>query len=121
MDFSKLNQNERMAAIAAAVAVVAGLVGFSYSVTLLGVLFAVGLLVVIFLPLLAANTRLPGSTGSLMLLTGGVSAVLMVLALLVSVGIVFNNFVIGDLFFLISVGAAVAAGWFSCEQFSAEG
>jgi hypothetical protein len=121
MDLSKLNQNEKMAAAAAAVAVVAGLVGFSYSVTILGVLFAVGLLVVIFLPQLSPNTRLPGSKGSLMLVTGGVSAVLMVLSLLVSVGIVFVNFQIRDVFFLIAVAAAVAAGWFSWQQFSAEG
>jgi hypothetical protein len=121
MDLSKLNQNEKMAAAAAAVAVVAGLVGFSYSVTILGVLFAVGLLVVIFLPQLSPNTRLPGSKGSLMLVTGGVSAALMVLSLLVSVGIVFVNFQIRDVFFLIAVAAAVAAGWFSWQQFSTEG
>jgi hypothetical protein len=121
MDLSKLNQNEKMAAAAAAIAVVAGLVGFSYSVTILGVLFAVGLLVVIFLPQLSPNTRLPGSKGSLMLVTGGVSALLMVLSLLVSFGIVFVNFQIGDVLFLIAVAAAVAAGWFSWQQFSAEG
>jgi hypothetical protein len=125
MDFSKLAQNERMAAIAAAVLVVAGIVAAAtysiYSMTWLAVLASLGLLFVVFQPQIAAGTSLPGSRGSLMLLLGGIAGAVMVLALLVTIGLVFVAFGIADIMFLVAVAAGVVAAWASWQAFQAEG
>jgi hypothetical protein len=125
VDFSKLDQNERMAAIAAAVLVIAGFVAAAtysiYSMSWLAVLAGLGLLFVVLQPQIAAGVSLPGTKGSLMLLLGGIAGIVMVLALLVSIGLVFVSFGFADIMFLAAVVAGVAAAWAGWQAFQAEG
>ena len=125
MDFSKLGQNERNAAIAAAVLVVAGLVAAAtysvYSMTWFAVIAALGLLFVVLQPQIAAGVTLPGSKGSLMLLLGGIAGGVMLLALLVAMGLIFLNFGFADVMFLVAVAAGLAAAWTGWQEFQSEG
>ena len=121
MDFSKLSQNEKLAVYGAAAVIVGGLVGYSYGVTVLAVLAAIALLAVVLLPQLSAGTKLPGSRGSLMLLTGGVAGVVLVLAFVLYIGTIFTAFNIRDLFFLIAVAGGVVAAWAGWQEFQREG
>lgn len=125
MDFSKLDQNERLAAIAAAVLVVSGFVAGAtysiYSMVWLAVLASLGLLFVVVQPQIAAGVTLPGSKGSLMLLLGGIAGVVMVLALLVTIGLVFVAFGFPDIMFLTAVAAGVVAAWAGWQEFQSEG
>ena len=121
MDFSKLDQNEKLAVYGAAAVIVGGLVGFSYGLTILAVLAAIALLAVVFVPQMSPGTSLPGSRGSLMLLCGGIAGVVLVLALLVYIGVVFTAFGVGDLLFLVAVAGGVVAAWAGWQAFQAEG
>ena len=93
MDLSKLDQNDRTAAIASAVLVIAGLFAattyVTYGITWLAILAGVGMLFVVLQPQIASGVNLPGSKGSLMLILGGIAAVIMVLALLTTLGFIF--------------------------------
>ena len=121
MDFSRLSQNEKLAVYGSAAVVIGGLVGYSYGLTVLAVLAAIGLLAIVFLPQFSPSTRLPGSRGSLMLVFGGAAAVILVLALLVYIGTIFTAFNVRDLFFLIAALGGIVAGWASWRAFQAEG
>ena len=93
MDLSKLDQNDRTAAIASAVLVIAGLFAattyVTYGITWLAILAGVGMLFVVLQPQIASGVNLPGSKGSLMLILGGIAGVIMVLALLTTLGFIF--------------------------------
>ncbi len=121
MDFSKLSQTEKLAVYGSAAVIIGGLVGYSYGLTVLAVLAAVAMLVIVLLPQLSPNTTLPGSRGSLMVAAGGIAGVTMLLALLVGIGLVFINFGVRDLFFLIAVVGAVVMAWAGWQEFQAEG
>lgn len=121
MDFSKLDQNEKLAAGGAVAVIIGGLVGYSYGWTILAILAAFAVLAVIFLPQLSPGTNLPGSRGSLLLVTGGVAAVVLVLALLVYLSVIFTDFNFRDLFFLVAVVGGVVAAWAGWQEFRAEG
>jgi uncharacterized protein (TIGR02284 family) len=125
MDFSKLSQNEKLATYGAAAVIIGGIVAAStwgrYGIAWLGVLAAVGMLAIIFLPQLSPNTKLPGSNGSLMLVAGGAAAVILVLGLLINIGFTFNLFGLADLFWLIAVAGGVVMGWAGWQAFQAEG
>ena len=125
MDFSKLTSNERLGAVASGVVVVAGLIAVltwgAYAVAWLAIIAALGMLFVIFQPQIAANTNLPGSKGSLMLLTGGIAAVVMVLGFLVSITFIFTLFGFADILYLATVVAALLMGWAGWQEFQAEG
>lgn len=121
MDFNKLSANERLAAIGAAVLIIFSLISYGFGLSSLGVLAAIALLVVIFLPQFSPSTSLPGSRGSLMLLTGGIAGVVMVLAFLSLMSILFAGFGANDLFFTIAVVGGVIAAWASWQEFQAEG
>jgi hypothetical protein len=120
MDFSKLGQNEKLAVYGAAAVIIGGLVGYGYGMTILAVLAAIALLAVVFMPQLSPNTKLPGSHGSLMLLTGGVAGAVMLLALLVSLRF-FGAFDFYDIFFVIAVIGGLLAAWAGWQAFQAEG
>jgi threonine/homoserine/homoserine lactone efflux protein len=82
------------------------------------------MLVVVFIPQFSPATSLPGSKGSLMLLCGGVAAVILVLGLLASLGwlgLYFSVFVLNAIFFLIAVAGGVVMGWAGWQEFQAEG
>jgi hypothetical protein len=121
MDLSKLSQNEKLATYGAIAVVVGGLIGYSYGLTVLAVLAALAALAVIFLPQLSPSTSLPGSRGSLLLVAGGVAALVMALALVMYLRVIFSGFNLFDLFFLVAVAGAVVLGWASWREFQEEG
>jgi hypothetical protein len=121
MDFSKLSQNERLATFGGLAVVIGGLVGYSYGLTVLAVLAALAALVIVFLPQFSPTSSLPGSRGSLMLVAGGIAAVVMVLALLMYISVVFTAFNFRDLFFLLAVVGSVVLAWAAWQEFQAEG
>lgn len=121
MDFDKLSANEKLAAIGAAVLIIFALISYGFGLSSLGVLAALALLVVIFLPQFSPSTTLPGSKGSLMLITGGIAGVVMVLAFLSLMSFLFAGFGANDLFFIIAVVGGVIAAWASWQEFQGEG
>ena len=125
MDFSKLNQNEKTAALASAVLVIAGIVAAAtyttYAITWIAILAAVGMLFVVLQPQIAPGVNLPGSKGSLMLVLGGVAGVVMVLALLTTLGFIFVAFGFADVLFLAAILAAGTMAWTGWTAFQAEG
>jgi hypothetical protein len=121
MDFSKLSQNERLATFGGIAVVIGGLVGYSYGLTVLAVLAALAALVIVFLPQFSPTASLPGSRGSLLLVAGGIAAVVMVLALLMYISVVFTAFNFRDLFFLLAVVGSVVLAWAAWQEFQAEG
>jgi hypothetical protein len=127
MDFAKLRQNEKLAvygAIAAIIGAVLAAAGtFGFGVGWLGLLLALAMLAVVFVPQLSPSTNLPGSKGSLMLVVGGIAAVFAVLGLLSGFGLLgllsFSPlFVIG---WLLNVIGGLLMGWAGWQEFQAEG
>lgn len=122
MDFSKLGQNEKLAVYGSAALLIGGAVGYSYGLTALGMLAAIAMLAIVFLPQFASGIALPGSRGSLMVAVGGLAGVVMVLAALQAVaGVLFVNFNLRDLFFLVAVAGGVVMAWAGWQEFQAEG
>ena len=122
MDFSKLGQNEKLAVYGSAALIIGGVVGYSYGLTALGILAAIAMLAVVFLPQFSPGMALPGSRGSLMVAVGGLAGVVMVLALLQAVaGVLFVNTNLRDLFFLVAVAGGVLMAWAGWQEFQAEG
>jgi hypothetical protein len=123
MDFSKLNQNEKLATYGAIAGVIGGILSGQWLVLILGVL----MIVLVFLPQWSPQTTLPGSKGSLMLVVGGIAAIgalLSLLALLTVLGAValYAGFFVGYLLglFIGIVGGALM-GWAGWKEFQAEG
>ncbi|MGH2353697.1 MAG: hypothetical protein ACRDJN_19005, partial [Chloroflexota bacterium] len=125
MDISKLEQNEKTAAIASAALVVAGLIAAAtysiYGITWLAVLAALGMLFVVFQPQVASGVNLPGTKGSLMVALGGLAGVIMVLALVMTLRLVFLNFGLADIMFLVAVAAGVVMAWAGWQELQKEG
>ena len=120
MDLSKLDQNDRTAAIASAVLIIAGLFAATVSVTWLAMLAALGMLFVVLQPQIAPGVSLPGSKGSLMLVLGGIAGVIMVLALFTTLGFI-ASFGLADILYLVAIAAAVVMAWTGWQAFQAEG
>lgn len=122
MDFSRLGRNEKLAVYGSVALIIGGVIGYSYGLTALGMLAAVAMLAVVFLPQLAPGVDLPGSRGSLMVAVGGLAGIAMVLALLQAVGgVLFINTNLRDLFFLIAVAGGALMAWAGWQEFQAEG
>lgn len=122
MDFSKLGQNEKLAVYGSAALLVGGAVGYSYGLTALGMLAAIAMLAVVFLPQFSSGIALPGSRGSLMVAVGGLAGAVMALALLQAVaGVLFVNFNLRDIFFLVAVAGGLLMAWAGWQEFQAEG
>jgi hypothetical protein len=122
MDFSKLGQNEKLAVYGSAALIIGGVIGYSYGLTALGMLAAVAMLAIVFLPQVSPGTTLPGSRGSLMVAVGGLAGVVMVLALLQAVGgVLFVNTNLRDLFFLVAVAGGILMAWAGWQEFQSEG
>lgn len=125
MDFSKLDQNEKLAVYGAA----AGIVGMVIASFLTGIgwltlLAGLAMLVIIFLPQSSPTTNLPGSKGSLMVLVGGIGAVAGVLALLVvltDLGDYLSFYPLNTIFLLIGAAGGLLMGWAGWQAFQAEG
>ena len=92
MNFSKLSSNEKMAAIAAVVLVLGGIISNWGGLVWLSVLCGIAVLVVIFLPQFSAGTKLPGSEGSLLVGLGAIAAAGAVIEILRFLDYFFNTF-----------------------------
>lgn len=122
MDFSKLGRHEKLAVYGAIALIVCGVIGYGYGLTALGMLAAVAMLAVVFLPQLAPGVDLPGSRGSLMVTVGGLGGVAMLLALLQAAGgVLFINTNLRDLVFLVAVAGGVLMAWAGWQELQAEG
>ena len=126
MNFSTLNQNEKLAVYGAVASIVGPLLssmGFGFGVGWLTLLLAVAMLAVVFLPQLSPQTTLPGSKGSLMLVVGGIAAVSAALALISSIGFLgfFGSNIIFVLGWLLGIVGGLLMGWAGWKEFQAEG
>lgn len=122
MDFSKLSQNEKLAVYGSAALIIGGAIGYSYGLTALGMLAAIAMLAIVFLPQFSSGITLPGSRGSLMVAVGGLAGAVMVLALLQAVtGVLFVNTNLRDIFFLVAVAGGLLMAWAGWQEFQAEG
>jgi hypothetical protein len=126
MDFGKLNQNEKLAAIGAIAAIVGPIVasaGFGFGAGGLTLLLAIAMLAIVFLPQLSPQTQLPGSKGSLMVIVGGIAAASAALALLASIGYLgfFGSNVFSVLGWLVGIGGGLLMGWAGWQEFQSEG
>jgi len=120
LDLSTLDQNDRTAAIASAVLIIASLFAATVYVTWLAMLAALGMLFVILQPQIAPGVSLPGSKGSLMLILGGIAGVIMVLGLLTTLGFI-ASFGIADILYLVAIAAGLVMAWTGWQAFQAEG
>ena len=127
MDFSRLDQNEKLAVYGAAASIIGPLIataGFGLvGVGWLTLLLALAMLAIVFLPQLSPQTTLPGSKGSLMLIVGGIAAIGALLSLLTGLGVlgllgVSPVFVVG---WLIGVAGGLLMGWAGWQEFQSEG
>ena len=121
MDFSKLSANEKLATYGAVAAIVGSILSLATGTGSFGLLTGIVMLVIIFLPQFSPSTKLPGSKGSLMLIVGGVAALLMAYVLLSTFSFTFEGFDLSSLLFLVAVAGAIVMGWAGWQAFQAEG
>jgi len=124
MDFSKLSSNEKLAVYGSVATIIGGLVGGLSGLIWLSVLAAIGVLVVLFLPMMSPGAALPGSRGSLLVALGGivgVAALLALLTVIADIGFWFDASPVRAIFFLIAVAAALFTAWICWQEFQAEG
>jgi hypothetical protein len=122
MDFAKLGQNEKLALYGSLALIVGGIVGYTYGIGGLGILAALAMLLIIFLPQLSPGTSLPGTHGSLMVAAGGLAGVAMALALLSAFASnILSNLDFRDIFFLLAVVGGLLMAWAGWQEFQSEG
>ncbi|MBA2263458.1 MAG: hypothetical protein H0W10_02220 [Chloroflexi bacterium] len=115
MDFSKLDQNEKLAVYGASAVVLAGLISTWGGLLWLAILAAVGMLAVVLLPQISNGTSLPGSQGTLMAALGFVALGAGLIEVLRYLGFIGST--LGSLntiaFIVAVIGAAIMAyaGW----------
>ena len=125
MNFSKLSYFEKVAAVAAAVVVVTGLISLSrdWGIQMaLSLLAGLGVLAVVFLPQMSATTSLPGSKGSLLVALGAVSTVVILVTAISQIEWISNHPVHWDtLQFTLGLVAAVVMTWSGWQILMGEG
>jgi hypothetical protein len=126
MDLSKLNAFERLAAYGAIATVIGGIVAAAsypghWGVAWLAAILGLAMLAVVFLPQLSPDTKLPGKEGSLMVIIGGVAALLMALVFLTTIAFTFEGFDVSSALFLVALAGALVMGWAGWQAFQAEG
>jgi hypothetical protein len=122
MDMSKLDQNERMALIAAIVVFLAGLVSSWGGLLFISVLAALGVAIVVLLPQFSPSTALPGSRGSLLAALGLAGFAAATLELLIWIGYITGNFGrFGTLLFVVAFVASAVMAWAGWQALQAEG
>lgn len=126
MDFSKLNQNEKLAVYGAIASVVGPLLataGFGVGVGFFTLLLALAMLAIVFLPQWSPQTTLPGSKGSLMVIVGGIAALSAAFALIGSIGYLsaFGSNLVFVIGWLIGIAGGLLMGWAGWQEFQAEG
>lgn len=123
MDFSRLDQHEKLATYGAIAGIIGGLFGGQWLILVLGAL----MLVIIFLPQWSPQTTLPGSKGSLMVVVGGIAALgalLGLLALLTVFGaaaFIFGFFATYLIGLILSIVGGFLMGWAGWQELQAEG
>jgi hypothetical protein len=115
-----------MAAIGAVTTVVGAAIAAStypghWGVTWLAAVLGLAMLVVIALPELSPSMKLPGRKGGLMIVVGGVAAILMAFVFLTTIGFTFEFFDIQSFLFLVAVAGALLMGWAGWQAFQTEG
>lgn len=125
MDWSRLGSNDKLAVYGAAAVILGGLVGLGAAgLGLIAVLAAVGVLAVVFLPQLSPTTSLPGSKGSLLLVLGGIAAIILVLGLLSvlgALGFLMRYAALSTVFYLVAVAGSLLMAWAGWQAFQQEG
>jgi hypothetical protein len=115
MDFSKLDQNEKMAFGGAVVVFLAGIISNWGGLFWLAVLAALGMAAVILLPQVSPSTTLPGSKGTLMATLGFVAVGTGVIELLRYIGYFLDTLGrLSTIAFGVALAGAVVmalAGW----------
>lgn len=115
MDFSKLDQNEKLAVYGAIVVFLAGLISTWGGLLWLAILAAIGMAAVVILPQLAKGTSLPGSKGTLMAALGLVAlgaGLIEVLRYLGYIGSTLGSLnTIAFIVAVIGAGVMAYAGW----------
>src|SRR5918999_3685846 len=122
MDFSKLDQNEKLATYGSVAVVIAGLISSWGGLLFLSILAAIGMLVVVFLPQFSPSTTLPGSRGTLMATLGIVAAagaVITALQWLTLLGALLGSF--NTILFLVTVAGALVMAWAGWQELQREG
>ena len=120
MDFSKLDQNERMATFGAIAVLLAGLISSWGGLLFLAILAAIGMLVVVFLPQFSPQTTLPGSRGSLMAALGIVAAGAALITLLQWMSVL-SFFGFSAIMFIVALIGALVMAWAGWQELQAEG
>jgi hypothetical protein len=126
MDLSKLTASERLAVYGAIATVIGGVIAAGsypghWGVAWLGAILGLAMLAVIFLPQVSPGTTLPGKKGTLMVLAGGLAALLMAYIFLSTIAFTFEGFDLQSALFLVGVAGAVVMGWAGWQAFQAEG
>ncbi len=122
MDFSKLDQNEKLATYGSVAVVLAGLVSNWGGLLFLSILAALAMLAVVFLPQLSPSTSLPGSKGTLMATLGLVAAVgalLTAVQWMSVIGAILGS--VGTILFLVAVIGAIVMAWAGWQELQSEG
>lgn len=120
MDFSKLDQNERLAVFGSIAVFLAGLISNWGGLLFLAILAAVGMVIVVFLPQFSPSTSLPGSKGSLMAALGFVAAGSALITLLQWIGFL-SFFGLNAIMFLVALIGALVMAWAGWQELQAEG
>jgi hypothetical protein len=126
MNLSKLSASEKLAVFGAVATVIGAVVAASsypghWGVTWLAAILGLAMLAIVFLPQMSPTTKLPGKKGSLMVIVGGLAALLMAFVLLTTINFTFEGFDVSSLLFLIAVAGALVMGWAGWQAFQAEG
>ena len=124
MDFSKLDQNEKLAVYGAAALVIAGLISAYGGLMWLGILAAIAMLAVVFLPQLSPSTNLPGSKGTLMATLGFIAAAAAVITLLQWIqyfGALLGGAMFSTILLLVATAGAAVMAWAGWQELQKEG
>jgi len=122
MNFSKLGANEKMAVYSSAVLVLAGIISNWGGLMWLSVLAGIAVLAVVFLPQVSPTTKLPGSTGTLLVSLGAIAAAGAVIEILRYLNYFFNTLDDWQTWmFAIALIAALYLFWTGWQAFKAEG
>jgi hypothetical protein len=125
MTFAALGSNEKMGVYAAAVVLVTSiwsLVNDWGGWIVLPLLASIGMLLVLFQPSLMPTTKLPGSKGSLLLVTGLVAALGWVISAVGWIDWISNHIgSIDTLQFLVGLVASLVMAWVGWQAFQGEG
>lgn len=122
MDFTKLDQSEKLAVYGSAAVILAGLISNWGGLLFLSILAAIGMLVVVFLPQVSSGTSLPGSKGTLMAVLGLVAAAGAVIAALQSLdtlGALLG--LLSTIVFLLAVIGSLVMAWAGWQELQREG